>query len=110
MFLALALVLSESSAESKGPDLSLTECEAFFPSSVWSDTPTASTLYIADTQTTFSINIPENSTDIYFYFSSPAYSWVAVGAGSDMAGSLMMIMYSAADNQRELDTKSGLFL
>ncbi|OBT88244.1 hypothetical protein VE02_02776 [Pseudogymnoascus sp. 03VT05] len=66
---------------------------------VRSDTPAASTVYIEDTQTTFSINLPDNSTDVYFYFSSPSYSWVAVGVGSDMAGSLMMIMYSASDNQ-----------
>ncbi len=69
-------------------------------------TPAASTLYIDETQTTFSINLPENSTDVYFYFSSLAYSWVAIGAGSTMAGSLMMIMYSAADNQRKSDPRS----
>jgi hypothetical protein len=61
------------------------------------DSPAASTVYFNDTGTTFSINLPTNSSDLYFSFSSPALSWVAVGAGATMRGSLMFIMYSTAD-------------
>ncbi|OCK85265.1 iron reductase domain protein [Lepidopterella palustris CBS 459.81] len=70
------------------------------PSRVSSDSnPAASTLYLSETGTTFSLNIPNNSSDVYIYFSSPAYSWFAVGAGDKMAGSLMLIMYPSANNK-----------
>ncbi|OCL01745.1 iron reductase domain protein [Glonium stellatum] len=59
--------------------------------------PAASTLYLSQTGTQFSINLPSNSSDVYFYFTSPAFSWVAVGPGTKMAGSLMFIMYSSAN-------------
>lgn len=56
-------------------------------------TPEASTLYISRTQTQFSLNVANDSSDIYIYFASPAYSWVGVGFGSQMENSLMFIMY-----------------
>ncbi|KAF2803237.1 CBD9-like protein [Mytilinidion resinicola] len=63
------------------------------------DAPPASTLYLSETNTTFSINLPDNSSDVYIYFSSPAFSWVAVGAGDKMANSLSFIMYPSANNK-----------
>lgn len=42
----------------------------------------------------FALNFPSNSEDIYFHLSGPAaYSWVAVGTGSEMKDSLMFIAY-----------------
>lgn len=42
----------------------------------------------------FALNIPKNSEDIYFHLSGPdAYSWIAVGTGSEMRDSLMFIAY-----------------
>lgn len=58
--------------------------------------PAASTFYLSDTETQFSINIAEDSSDVYFYFASPAYSWVGVGFGQQMENSLMLIMYPDA--------------
>ncbi|KAF4632306.1 hypothetical protein G7Y89_g5820 [Cudoniella acicularis] len=72
---------------------------AIFPYVVQSATPAFSTLYDEDEQMSFSINLPDNSTDLYFSFSAPAYSWVAIGTGDSMAGSLMMIMYGSPDAQ-----------
>ncbi|OQD85222.1 hypothetical protein PENANT_c010G11750 [Penicillium antarcticum] len=46
---------------------------------------------------TFALNIPDDSTDLYFHLSGPtAYSWVAVGTGSEMKNSLMIVLYSNA--------------
>ncbi|RDL35890.1 Uncharacterized protein BP5553_06502 [Venustampulla echinocandica] len=64
-----------------------------------STTPAFSNLYDDEVQMSFSINLPINSTDVYFSFSAPAYSWVAIGAGNYMAGSLMMIIYGSPDAQ-----------
>lgn len=47
---------------------------------------------------TFAMNLPSNSDDVYFHMSGPAGNdWMAVGLGKEMAGSLMLIAYSAAD-------------
>lgn len=59
--------------------------------------PAASTFYLSQTETQFSINIANDSSDVYFYFASPAYSWVGVGFGSHMQNSLMLVMYPDAD-------------
>ncbi|KAF3036592.1 hypothetical protein E8E12_007455 [Didymella heteroderae] len=59
--------------------------------------PAASTFYIPETETQFSVNIANDSSDVYFYFASPAYSWVGVGFGRQMENSLMLIMYPDAD-------------
>ncbi|KAJ5811945.1 hypothetical protein N7474_008246 [Penicillium riverlandense] len=45
---------------------------------------------------TFALNIPNDSTDLYFHLSGPtSYSWVAVGTGSEMQNSLMMVIYAS---------------
>jgi len=63
--------------------------------------PAVSNLYISDAQVTIAINLPPNSNDLNFYIQSPTwYSYFALGIGSEMANSLMLVVYSAADNQR----------
>ena len=57
----------------------------------------ASTFYLAKTETQFSVNIADESDDVFIYFTSPAYSWVGVGFGAKMDDSLMIIMYQSAD-------------
>ena len=57
------------------------------------NTTASSTFYLSRTETQFSVNIANDSNDVFIYFSSPAYSWVGVGFGEKMAGSLMIIMY-----------------
>ena len=47
---------------------------------------------------TFALTIPGGSTDLYFHLAGPtAYSWIAVGTGSEMADSMMIVMYSNTD-------------
>jgi hypothetical protein len=42
------------------------------------------------------------SGDVYIHLSAPAtYSWVAVGTGSEMAGSVMWIVYEGADRKSQ---------
>ncbi|KAG9388937.1 DoH domain containing protein [Pyrenophora tritici-repentis] len=57
----------------------------------------ASTFYLAKTETQFSVNVADDSDDVFIYFASPAYSWVGVGFGGKMEDSLMVIMYQNAD-------------
>ena len=57
----------------------------------------ASTFYLDQTETQFSVNIANDSDDVFIYFTSPAYSWVGVGFGEKMEGSLMLIMYPNAN-------------
>ncbi|KAF2792989.1 iron reductase domain protein [Melanomma pulvis-pyrius CBS 109.77] len=57
----------------------------------------ASTFYLAETETQFSVNIANDSSDVFIYFTSPAYSWVGVGFGEGMANSFMLIMYPSKD-------------
>lgn len=59
--------------------------------------PAASTFYLEKTETQFSVNIANDSSDVYFHFASPAYSWVGVGFGAKMEDSLMLIMYPDAN-------------
>ncbi|KAL5117006.1 hypothetical protein ACEQ8H_005092 [Pleosporales sp. CAS-2024a] len=56
-------------------------------------TRAASTLYLAETKTQFSLNVANNSDDVFIYSSSPAYAWVGFGFGQQMQGSLMFVMY-----------------
>lgn len=56
-----------------------------------------STFYNDDLGVTFSLNVDQNSDDIHFFLSSPPYSWVGIGFGSGMAGSLMLVFYSSED-------------
>jgi len=61
--------------------------------STTSNTTAASTFYFDRTETQFSVNVADNSDDVFIYFASPAYSWVGVGFGPKMQGSLMFVMY-----------------
>lgn len=70
--------------------------------------PAASTFYVPETETQFSVNIANDSSDVYFYFASPAYSWVGVGFGAHMENSLMLIMYPDADGNSTSQLKSTL--
>lgn len=54
----------------------------------------ASTFWHEETETQFSVNVANDSSDVFIYFSSPAYSWVGFGFGERMENSLMFIMYS----------------
>lgn len=60
--------------------------------------PAASTFYIPETETQFSVNVANDSSDVYFYLASPAYSWVGVGFGAQMENSFMLIMYPDTDS------------
>lgn len=57
----------------------------------------ASTFYLAETETQFSVNIANDSSHVFLYFTSPAYSWVGVGFGEGMRNSFMLIMYASKD-------------
>lgn len=59
--------------------------------------PPASTFYLDETSTQFSLSLANDSSDVYIYFASPAYSWVAVGFGASMQDSLMLVMYASGD-------------
>jgi hypothetical protein len=58
-----------------------------------STTIPASTFFLEETETQFSINVANDSSDVFLYFTSPAYSWVGVGFGEKMENSLMFVMY-----------------
>jgi hypothetical protein len=61
----------------------------------------------------YSMVVPEstassNSGPIYFQIRTPtSYQWVALGQGSQMAGSNMFIMYAASANNVTLSPRSG---
>lgn len=63
--------------------------------------PAASTFYLDQTETQFSLSLATDSSDVYIYFASPAYSWVAVGFGETMEDSLMLVMYANARGDSE---------
>ena len=49
---------------------------------------------------TFAINLPKDSDEMFFYMSGPVQnSWLAVGAGSEMPGSLMFVAYPGQDGR-----------
>ena len=49
---------------------------------------------------TFALSIPANSSDFVFTLMGPASrSWVAIGTGLEMAGSMMFVAYSNANGQ-----------
>ncbi|KAF2438375.1 iron reductase domain protein [Karstenula rhodostoma CBS 690.94] len=58
--------------------------------------PAAATFYLDQTETQFSLSLANDSSDVFIYFASPAYSWVAVGFGESMENSLMLVMYANA--------------
>ncbi|KAF1849144.1 iron reductase domain protein [Cucurbitaria berberidis CBS 394.84] len=73
---------------------------AFFPVLIAAqntNATAASTFFLSETETQFSVNIANDSSDVFIYFTSPAYSWVGVGFGAKMENSLMFIMYPDAD-------------
>lgn len=53
----------------------------------------ASTFFLEQTETQFSVNLANDSSDVFIYFTSPAYSWVGVGFGEGMKNSLMVVLY-----------------
>ncbi|KAI8938286.1 hypothetical protein NX059_005945 [Plenodomus lindquistii] len=56
----------------------------------------ASTFWLEDTETQFSVNVANDSSDIFIYMRSPAYSWVGFGFGETMENSLMFVVYPNA--------------
>ncbi|KAF2853995.1 iron reductase domain protein, partial [Plenodomus tracheiphilus IPT5] len=72
----------------------------FFPTLIVAQNSTtpvsASTFWLEETETQFSVNVANDSSDVFLYFSSPAYSWVGFGFGGKMENSLMFIMYPNA--------------
>ncbi|KAJ4290283.1 hypothetical protein N0V90_010499 [Kalmusia sp. IMI 367209] len=61
------------------------------------ESPPASTFYLKETETQFSLSLANDSTDVFIYFTSPAYSWVGVGFGENMKNSLMLVLYPNAN-------------
>ncbi|KAF2681717.1 iron reductase domain protein [Lentithecium fluviatile CBS 122367] len=53
----------------------------------------ASTFFLERTETQFSLNLANGSSDVNIYFTSPAFSWVGVGFGAGMKNSLMVLLY-----------------
>ena len=52
-----------------------------------------------NTQLVFALNADKSTGDLYFHLESPAgNSWVGVGIGEEMKGSLMLIAYPNGDN------------
>ena len=70
--------------------------------------PAASTFYLQETETQFSVNVANDSSDVYIYFASPAYSWVGAGFGKHMENSLMLIMYPNANGDSMLPIETTL--
>lgn len=61
----------------------------------------ASNVFIPEANTIISINLPDDgSNDINFYVSSPDwYQYSAIGFGSSMANSVILVMYPSADRK-----------
>lgn len=93
ILLKALLILGQSqflSLNSLGTDV---QYEAALPTAIIAG-PAVSTLYLDKTRTIFSINLANDSDDLYFYFGSEyCLSWVAIGTGHEMKHSLMLIMY-----------------
>lgn len=60
------------------------------------DGPAASTLFLSHSATQFSVNIANDSSDVYFFLSAPAHAWVGFGFGAKMERSLMLVAYPDA--------------
>jgi hypothetical protein len=59
-----------------------------------------STLFVPDTDTIVSFNLPPNSDDINFYVITPDwYQYTAIGFGTSMSDALMLVMYPSADHK-----------
>ncbi|KAJ4992850.1 integral membrane protein [Stagonosporopsis vannaccii] len=57
------------------------------------DGPAASTFFLPHSATQFSVNIANDSSDVYFFLSAPAHAWVGFGFGRAMERSLMLLAY-----------------
>ena len=56
----------------------------------------------ASSQFALALNVDDNSKDLYFRLSGPSHnSWIAVGTGSVMAGSMMFVVYTSSDGKSE---------
>jgi hypothetical protein len=61
-----------------------------------------STLFVPDTDSIVSFNLPPDSDDINFYVITPDwYQYTAIGFGTSMADGLMLVMYPSADHKGE---------
>ncbi|KAK3361116.1 hypothetical protein B0T24DRAFT_114491 [Lasiosphaeria ovina] len=73
-----------------------------------------STLFVFETNTQFSINVPadDTSNDINFFMTAPTwFQYVALGFGRDMASSLMLVAYPATNfAQKSLSGNGGVTL
>jgi hypothetical protein len=59
-----------------------------------------SSLFVPDTNTAISINLPPGSDDINFFVSTPDwYQYTAIGFGTTMADALMLVMYPSMDRK-----------
>ncbi|KAL1839918.1 hypothetical protein VTJ49DRAFT_1006 [Mycothermus thermophilus] len=59
-----------------------------------------SSLFVPDTDTVVAFNLPPDSDDINFYVRTPDwYQYTAVGFGTKMADSLMLVLYASEDRQ-----------
>ncbi|MCJ1237523.1 hypothetical protein MMC14_005509 [Varicellaria rhodocarpa] len=51
-------------------------------------------------QFAFALNVDDDSNDLYFRLSGPSHnSWVAVGPGSAMAGSMLFVVYTSSNGK-----------
>jgi hypothetical protein len=61
-----------------------------------------SSLFVPDTNTVISINLPPGSDDINFFVSTPDwYQYTAIGFGTAMTDALMLVMYLSTDQKGE---------
>ncbi|KAK4158031.1 hypothetical protein C8A00DRAFT_11127 [Chaetomidium leptoderma] len=59
-----------------------------------------STLFVPESNSIISINLPSDSDDINFYVSTPDwYQYTAIGFGTAMPNALMLVMYASADRK-----------
>jgi hypothetical protein len=62
----------------------------------------------SDANLTFTITVNPKTDDLWFRLSGPSqYSWIAVGTGTDMAGSTMFLAYEAEKSGGVLTTCKG---
>ncbi|KAK4146597.1 uncharacterized protein C8A04DRAFT_25513 [Dichotomopilus funicola] len=59
-----------------------------------------STLFVPDTDSIVSFNIPPNSDDINFYATTPDwYQYTAIGFGTSMSDALILVLYPSEDGK-----------
>ncbi len=63
--------------------------------------PASSVFVEQDANLTFAVNLPADNQDMYFHLSAPLRStWIAVGAGPSMVGSLIFVAYRGQNGNR----------